>query len=98
MSELKEGLESLDAGELQGVKDLKLGFRARKTWAKILVSASKHGLLEHQVRGFINGGGLFANDADRKTLATSLGFDWEGAAQFFATIAPIIMEMMAACG
>ncbi|WP_321377054.1 hypothetical protein [Trichococcus shcherbakoviae] len=94
-AEIQEGLET---SELQAVRDLKRGFRVRKAWSKILVKATENNLNETQVRGFINGGGLFAADADRKLLATSLGFDWEGAATFFATIAPIIVEMMAACG
>jgi len=82
-----------------GVKrDRDLGLRVRRRWAEILVEAERAGLTEDQVRGFVNGKGLFANDANRAALATSLGFDWEGAADFFATIAPIIMEMMAACG
>ena len=89
--------EVLEAGEMQAVRDLKAGIRIRKGWAKILVTAKKNGLTEDQVRGFVAQNGLFSSDATRKNIATSLGFDREGAADFFATIAPIIMEMMAAC-
>jgi hypothetical protein len=95
MSDVLEA--GLETSELQAVKDLKLGFRSRKAWAKIVVKAEQHGISEKQFREFIQNGGLFANDANRKLLADSLGFDWEGASEFFATIAPIIMEMMAAC-
>jgi hypothetical protein len=88
----------LGSGEVQAVRDLKLGIRARRTWSKILAVATQHGLSETQVRGFVTGGGLFATDDARKSLTTSLDFDWDSAAEFFATIAPIIMEMMASCG
>jgi hypothetical protein len=72
--------------------------RVRRKWAQIVESSEAAGYTEAQIRGFVDGGGLFATDEKRKTLATALGFDWEGAASFFETIAPIIIEMMAACG
>jgi hypothetical protein len=95
MSAEHEGLES---GELRAVMDLKLGIRARKAWAKILVKGRDAGLTEIQIRGFVTAGGLFVVDVRRQEIAADLGFDWEGAASFFETIAPIIIEMMAACG
>ena len=76
----------------------KLGRRVWLRWNLILERAEASGLTEEQVRKFVNGGGLFADDATRRTLAASLGFDWEAAADFFAEIAPIIIEMFAACG
>ncbi len=90
--------DALEVGETQAIKDLKSGIRVRKAWKKIVKAGEKSGLSEDQIRGFVNADGLFANDSDRKVLAQNLGFDWEGAAEFFATIAPIIIEMMAACG
>lgn len=99
MSELDEdqGLGSADILSPGARSDLRLGGRTRRGWKKIKDQAEAAGYTEMQVRGFVNGNGLFASDADRRALATSLGFDWESAAEFFATIAPIIMEMFAAC-
>ena len=89
--------EVLEASDGRAIKDLRIGIRARKAWVKIIKAGASDNLTEDQIRGFVNAGGLFAKDEDRKALADNLGFDWEGAANFFATIAPIIMEMMAAC-
>jgi len=78
-------------------RDIKLGRKTRSKWRKILRLGKEYGIDESQIRGYVAGGGLHITDAARKKLAKSLGFDWEGAAEFFATIAPIIIEMMAAC-
>lgn len=86
------------AVEARKERDRKLGSRIRTRWNKIITQAKAAGLSESQVRGFVVGGGLTADTAGRKKLAKGLGFDWEGAAQFFVTIMPIIEEMMAACG
>jgi hypothetical protein len=79
-------------------RDRKLGSRVGRKWRAILKKAKVAGYSEDQVRGFVKEGGLLATDAQRKKIAAGLGFDWEGAAEFFSTIMPIIMEMMASCG
>lgn len=84
--------------EVQASRDRSLGLRIRHRWKEIMVHARRFGLTEDQVRGFVQNHGLFASDEKRRELAASLGFDWEGAAEFFETIAPIIIEMMASCG
>ncbi len=78
--------------------DRLLGRRVRLRWSVLVYRAERAGLSESQVREFVAGGGLFASDGERQALAASLGFDWEAAAAFFAEIAPIIIEMIAACG
>lgn len=89
--------EALEAGELQAVRDLKLGIRARRNWAKVVAVGEKCGLTNEQVRGFVTQGGFIKSDADRKALADGLNIDWEGLTEFMEALAPIIIEMMAAC-
>lgn len=84
--------------ELQATRNRKLGLRVRRRWGMILVYGERYGLSDEQIRGAVEANWLGADDAKRKQIAASLGFDWEGAADFFAEVAPIIIEMMAACG
>lgn len=95
---MSEPVEAVESGEvLEVAKDLKVGRRNRRAWRRLLAEAAARGYSESQVRGFVTAGGLFADDAARKEIAGTLGFDWEGAAEFFAAITPMIIEMMGAC-
>ncbi len=87
-------MTKLDVAE----RDRKLGARVGRKWRTILKNAKAAGYSEDQIRGFIRKGGLVATDSARKSICKSLGFDWEGAAEFFTTILPLIEAMMAGCG
>lgn len=78
-------------------RDQKLGGRIRRKWNVILKEGKVFDLNADQIRGAVRDGWLTGNTAERKAIAKDLGFDWEAAAEFFETIIPIIIEMMAAC-
>jgi hypothetical protein len=98
MSEENWQAGPLELGEIQAVSDLKLGVRSRRGWAKSIVLAKQHGISEQQWRGFVTGGGLNGTDDTKKTLAATLGIDWNNLLAFLQALAPIIIQMMAACG
>jgi hypothetical protein len=82
---------------IQATRDRRLGVRCRAAWGRIELEAGTYNLEPDQVRGFIASGAMAGDDAARKAAAAELGFDWESAAGFFAKIAPIVAEMIAAC-
>jgi len=95
--EMACGRDTVTAVAERSESDRVLGRRVRLRWNVLVYKADRAGLDEDQLRGFIDAGGLVASDEQRKAIALSLGFDWEAAAAFFAEIAPIIIEMFAAC-
>lgn len=90
-------ITELDASESLSVRDLKLGIRSRKAWGRIVTVFENEDISEGKVRQALSEGYLAVGDAGKAVIAEKVGFDPNAWADAFIKIAPIIMQMMAAC-
>jgi hypothetical protein len=92
----------LESGEsvLQIGRDIEAGRRNRKFRAKFRVLAGQKNIDADAAWDYLGQvlTGACNTELDKKVLAGELGIDWAGLTEFMEALAPIILEMMAACG